>query len=48
MELEVPQNKYLKAYIYNPLTWYDGICNERGKRGGLVEKAGAHGKEMLF
>ena len=33
--------------LMNALTWSNGFCGERGKRGGLIGISKAHGKEML-
>jgi hypothetical protein len=46
MEFEVP-----KTHIYGlhySLTWSGGFYSRRGKRGALVEKETAHGKDMLL
>ena len=39
MKVEVPKIQF---------SWSNGFCGERGKRGGLVEKLGFHGREMLL
>ena len=36
MKVKVP--KYIIQGLHNPLTWSTGVCGERGKRGGMVEK----------
>ena len=35
--------------LHYPLTWSNGFCGRRGKRGALVErkKTRAHGREIL-
>jgi hypothetical protein len=37
MEFEVPERHVLRP-ILPPLTWSDGFCGGRGKRGALMEK----------
>ena len=43
MEFKVPKRHILRPTY--PLTWCNKFCGGRGKRGALVEKARAHGKE---
>ena len=49
MEFEVPKTRIFSSADIYPLTWSDGFCSGRGKRGALVETGqGAHGRQMLF
>ena len=46
MEVEVP--KYNFQGLINALTWSNGFCVERGKRGGLVGRQGPMAKKCHY
>ena len=46
MELEVIKIRILRPTL--SLTWFNEFCGWRGKRGALVEKTRAHGREMFL
>jgi hypothetical protein len=49
MESKVPKTRMFSLADIYPLTWSDGFCGGRGKRGALVETwQGAYGREMLL